>query len=196
MDGLTWLRRKLHLQEVRVPAHLDRVLRYGRYLMLGLILYQTIATVRLWFGDFDPYRTVFSLGWLFEFNWAEQWPAYVIALVVLGASLLVERAWCRYACPLGGAISLLSRFSLLRIRREAASCKGCAVCARPCPVKLPVVTATIVSGDCIGCLACVQACPRPDTLAVRLRPAWLDGLIRLGRRLRGDRRATEVSHAH
>ena len=44
-------------------------------------------------------------GWLFEFNLAESWIAYAIVFVVLGASLLVERAWCRYACPPGGVIS-------------------------------------------------------------------------------------------
>jgi polyferredoxin len=181
---------------VRVPHRLDRVLRYGRFVVLGLVLYQTIATVKLWFSAYDPYKTIFSLGWLFEFNWAENWPAYTVALVVIGASLLVERAWCRYACPLGGAISLLGHFSLLRIRRDANNCKDCAVCARPCPVKLPVATAQTMSSDCIGCLACVQACPRPGTLEVRLQPTWLDGPARLWRRVRGARRAGEVSHAH
>ena len=37
-DFLTWTRKKLHLPELRVPAKLDRVLRYGRFLVLGLIL--------------------------------------------------------------------------------------------------------------------------------------------------------------
>jgi polyferredoxin len=194
-DALSWLRGKLHLKEIRVPARLDRILRNGRYLLLGLILYQTISTVKLWFGSYDPYKTVFGLEWLFGFNLEAHWPAYTVAAVVLVASLRVERAWCRYACPLGGAVSLLGRLSLLRIRREAASCKGCAVCARPCPVKLPVATAQTIGSDCIGCLACVQACPRPGTLEVRLRPAWLDGLSGLRRRLSPVRKAREVGHA-
>ncbi|MGE5140981.1 MAG: 4Fe-4S binding protein, partial [Rudaea sp.] len=139
-DFLNWLRGKLHIREVIVPARVDRFLRYGRYLVLGLILYQMIYTVNLWFGEYDPYKTLFGLGWLFEFNLASSWIPYTIAVVVLVASLFVERAWCRFACPLGGAISLLGNFSLLRIRRTGASCKSCAVCDRPCPVKLPVAT--------------------------------------------------------
>ncbi len=186
-DALTWLRRKLHLPEVYVPKRLDRVLRYGRYLMLALILYQTIVSVKLWFADIDPYRTLFGLDWLFEFNPAVAGLAYVSLIITLVASLFVERAWCRYACPLGGAISLVSKFSLLRIRREESGCKGCAVCARPCPVKLPVDTATTISSDCIGCLACVDACPRHDTLDVRLAPVWLDWARR--------NKTTEANHA-
>ncbi len=144
-----------------------------------MVIYQTISTVKLWFADWNPYRTLFGLGWLFEFDLAESWFAYAVVIVVLGASLFVERAWCRYACPLGGAISLLSNFSLLRIRRQGASCKGCAVCAKPCPVKLPVESAQVSSSDCIGCLACVDACPRPGALEVKLAPTWLDPVRKL-----------------
>jgi polyferredoxin len=172
-DALTWVRARLRIPEVRVPAWLDRVLRYGRYVVLALILYKTATTVTLMFADVDPYRTLFSLEWLFDFNPAEQWPAYLVAGVVVAASLLIERAWCRYLCPLGGAISLLGNFSLLRIRRAEATCKDCALCERPCPVKLNVARAETISSNCIGCLACVQACPRHNTLEVQLAPAWL-----------------------
>ena len=179
-DGLTWLRKKLpaklRVKEIMVAPRADRILRYGRYLVLALILIQTISTVKLWFADFDPYRTIFGLGWLFEFNLEANWPAYTIALLVIGGSLLIERAWCRYLCPLGGAISLFGKLSFLRIRRTGESCKGCAVCERPCPVKLPVASADTISSNCIGCLECVAACPRHDTLDVRLAPVWLDPL--------------------
>lgn len=172
-DFTAWLRGRLRLPELRLPARLDQVLRYGRLVVLALVVYQTVSTVKLWFAGYDPYRTLFSLDWLFEFNPAEQWPAYLVTGGVLGLSVFVERAWCRYLCPLGGLISLLGNFSLLRIRRNGAACKGCAVCERPCPVKLNVATARTVSSNCIGCLACVQACPRHATLEVQLAPAWL-----------------------
>jgi NapH/MauN family ferredoxin-type protein len=175
-DLLTWVRRKLHIREIQVSNRVDRVLRYGRYVVLAMVVYQTISTVKLWFADWDPYRTLFGLGWIFEFNLATSWFAYAVAIVVIVASLFFERAWCRYACPLGGAISLLGNFSLLRIRRSGDECKGCSVCERPCPVKLPVATADTMSSDCIGCLACVEACPRKGALEVQLAPTWFDGL--------------------
>lgn len=175
-DLLTAIRKRLRLPEINVPARLDRVLRYGRYLVLGLIIYQTIVNVRLWFADYDPYRTLFGLGWIFEFDPVVAWASYLITILVLLLSLFVERGWCRYACPLGGAISLVGRFSLLRIRRTGSACKACSVCERPCPVKLPVARADTIGSDCIGCLACVDACPRHGALEVKLAPTWLDWL--------------------
>jgi hypothetical protein len=181
-DLLDWVRKRLGLPEVRVPARLDRILTYGRFLSLAAILYATISTVKLWFADYDPYRTLFGLGWLFEFNLAEHWPAYAVLLVVAGGALLVPRAWCRYACPLGGVISLLGNLSLVRIRRDRAACKGCAVCNAPCPVKIDVARADpAVPADCVGCLACVEQCPYPGALEVTLGPA-VPQVFRLGRK--------------
>jgi polyferredoxin len=184
-DGLTGLRRKLRLRPLRIPEKTDRWLRYGRFVVLGLILYKTIASVKLWFAGYDPYRTLFGLGWLFEFNLAEQWPAYLIALLVIVFSFWVQRAWCKYLCPLGGALSLLGHLSFLRIRRSTEACKGCAICDTHCPVGILVSRANPrVSTDCIGCLACVEACPRHATLEVQLAPSWWDSVRHIINRIR------------
>jgi polyferredoxin len=158
------------------------VLTYGRYLTLAVILYATVATVKLWFADWDPYRTIFSLSWLWEFNLGEHWLAYTVALVILIGAFLIPRFWCRYLCPLGGAISLLGNLSLLRIRRDEASCSGCAICSAPCPVKIDVAQAyPAVSADCVGCLKCVEVCPREGALSVTLGPA-LPRVLRPGKK--------------
>ncbi|HQV69269.1 MAG TPA: 4Fe-4S binding protein [Thermoflexales bacterium] len=177
-DLLTGIRKRLHLPEIVVPEKLDGVLRYGRYVTLAVILFQTITTITLWFAEIDPYRTLFGLEWLFNFDWAASAGAYLISFGVLFATLFVERGFCRYACPLGGAISVLGRFSLFRIRRTASSCKGCAICDVPCPVKLRISDVDVVSSNCIGCMACVNACPRHSTLDMQLKPTWLDFLKR------------------
>lgn len=190
-DGLTWLRTRLRLPELTIPKRLDRYLRYGRFVTLGLILYMTVRTTTLWFADYDPYRTLFSLGWLTEFNLSEQWPAYAVLGTILVLSFFTPRFWCKYTCPLGGAISLLGHFSLLRIRRSEESCRGCSLCETPCPVGIDVASANpMVSTNCIGCLACVESCPRHGTLEVQWAPVyWVAWVRQQGKRIFGRRAA-------
>ena len=92
----------------------------------------------------------------------------IVLVLTLVASFFVERAWCRYACPLGAATGIVSRFSPVRLERVEAACSSCGVCSTACPMGLEVATATtIVSQDCIGCLECVEACPRAGALELR-----------------------------
>jgi polyferredoxin len=167
-DLLTWMRRKLRLPEVKVPARLDRILTYGRYVTLIAIPVITVLTAKLWFSSYDPYRTIFSLNWLFEFNLVEHWPAYAVALGVIAGGLFIPRFWCRYLCPQGVLLGLIQRISPIAIWRNKEMCIDCKLCDRACPSRLQVSTAKAVRGDCIGCLECVEVCPRPETLTVNL----------------------------
>lgn len=172
-DALHWLKRKLHVPTVHVAPRVDRVLRYGRFVVLAVVIVASATTLKLWFADYDPYVTLFGLLWYFEPDLAAMWPALAILGAVLAASMLVERAFCRYLCPLGGALSVLSHFSVLRIRRVASSCTDCNLCNKPCPVGIDVAKANpTVSADCIGCLECVATCPKAGALDVTAAPPW------------------------
>ena len=172
-DALHWLKKKLHIPSVAVPPRVDRVLRRGRFVVLGVVVVASATTLKLWFADYDPYVTLFALSWLFEPDLATMWPGLAILVVILGLSMLVERAWCRYLCPLGGVLSILSHVSILRIRRTASACTDCNLCNKPCPVGIDVARAApVVSADCIGCLECVASCPKAGALAVAAAPPW------------------------
>lgn len=165
-DAISWLRRKAKLPTITVPSGLDKVLRWGRFVTLGFILYFSVTTAKLWFADWDPYVNLFNLGW--AFGETEKLP---LALTVLGATiigaLLVERAWCRYLCPFGAVFKVLGWFSLTRIRRSERACTDCTLCDRPCPVAIePSKAIPMVSSDCIGCLDCVAACPVKGALTL------------------------------
>lgn len=79
-----------------IPHNIDRVLRYFRYIVAAWIIYITAVSGKLIFGDYDPYYALFNF-------WSDE--VAVQALVILGfivlASLIAERPWCKYACPLG-----------------------------------------------------------------------------------------------
>src|ERR1035441_4025471 len=87
-------------------------------------------------------------------------------LVVLGlGSIVVQNFWCRYFCPYGAMMGLVSLASPLRIRRDANLCIDCAKCAKACPSALPVDRLiTIQSAECLGCIECIASCPAEGAL--------------------------------
>ena len=143
---------------VTVPERLDRILRLGKYVVLALVLWASTSAVVPVLMPFCPYRTLFTANLGSLLGWA-------VLLALLLTSLVVERFWCRYLCPLGAILVPFNKISLWRIRADESSCISCGICKRACPVDLDVVHEVERGGECIRCLECVHACPREGTLA-------------------------------
>ncbi len=144
-------------------AVLDRYLRFLKYIVLIWTVGGAAVYGFMVFRDVDPWAGLWNLLEL-SFGFGA-----VVLLIVLVASLFVERPWCRYACPLGAATGLVSQLSPFYLKREAAACKNCAICTKACPMGLPVHTATTIRhADCVGCLECVDECPREGALELKL----------------------------
>jgi len=83
-----------------------------------------------------------------------------IFIGLIGLNLLAPRFWCRYLCPLGAFLGLLSKVALVQ-REVNGRCTQCDACGRTCS------TGTIQSGkgyasdpsECTMCLECLDACP-------------------------------------
>lgn len=92
----------------------------------------------------------------------------VIGMILLG--LFVERAWCRYLCPVSAVIGIVGRFSFSKIERNEESCINCNMCSRACPLNIDVANKIVVKDlDCNTCLKCVDACPVDQTLDIRFK---------------------------
>ncbi|HOG07773.1 MAG TPA: 4Fe-4S binding protein [Syntrophales bacterium] len=81
-------------------------------------------------------------------------------LGILALNLREPRFWCKYLCPLGALLGLLSRYALLD-RTVSEGCDGCGACARTCQgAARPDGKETWRKAECLACMNCDDACPR------------------------------------
>lgn len=100
-------------------------------------------------SEFEPFRTAITS------KFVRAWPYVVYAGLVLGAGLFVERFFCRFLCPLGGALAILGRLRLFsHLPRRDACGSPCSVCRRACPVKAIQPDGTFDMTECFRCLDC------------------------------------------
>lgn len=84
---------------------------------------------------------------------------YFLIGLVLFELLISRRGWCRYLCPTGGLLTLLSRPAMLKIAQEERKCReGCSVCKLVCPIQIDPKSKIEVK-DCFQCGTCVARCP-------------------------------------
>jgi MauM/NapG family ferredoxin protein len=102
--------------------------------------------------------------------------AFLFGFLLVGIILLnraAPRFWCRYLCPLGGLLGVISRFSLFR-RRVDSECRQCGVCDQKCPTGTIDRQRDYASdpAECTLCLDCFRSCPRGSlNLSTHLQPA-------------------------
>lgn len=180
VSEMLWkLGRQTFRKNWRAPRWLDISLRSLKYLLLGLFLYAVGSMSALAIRTFldGPYGVIADVKMLNFFRYLGTTGAVVVGLLAL-LSIFIQNFWCRYLCPYGALFGLLSRFSPIRIRREAGPCIDCGKCTAACPSLLPVATLTTVrSPECTGCYECVAACPAAGALDMTLPgkhslPAW------------------------
>ena len=147
-----------------VPRRLDAVLRYLRYAVLAMVLYQTAISAKLVFQDVDPYYALFQF-----FTGEVAIAAYVALGVITVLSLFVERPWCKYFCPYGALLGIFNFFRIFRIRRVKSSCIHCGICDKSCPMNIKVSESTVIRNhQCISCGLCTSemSCPVKDTVVI------------------------------
>lgn len=80
---------------------------------------------------------------------------------ILLLNLVAERFWCRYICPLGAFLALISKAAFYK-RRVKENCSRCGLCEAHCPTDT-IDTAHNFSSDpaeCIMCMNCLQSCQK------------------------------------
>jgi polyferredoxin len=167
----------------QLPRWADIPLRSLKYVLLSFFAYAVASMSAAAIAEFlgSPYALIVDVRMLNFFRYLGETTAFVLLGIVI-ASIFVQNFWCRYLCPYGALLGLVSMFSPARITRNSDTCIDCAKCAKACPSALPVdKLVQIRSAECTGCLECVAVCPAKDTLTLsvpvglrkhRAVPAW------------------------
>jgi NAD-dependent dihydropyrimidine dehydrogenase PreA subunit len=149
-----------------VPAAVDRWARYVKYGVLAFFVLWTWRAADLVMRPYDPwaaYAHLTSDELFLEFG-----IGFGILLLALVGSFAYDRAFCKYLCPMGASLGLLSKISAFRIQRDADTCIDCGACDRTCPMNITVSKETAVtSAECISCNECVNSCPVSGALEIQ-----------------------------
>jgi len=164
--------RKLFGRNLVLPRWLDIPLRSCKYILMTFFIVIIGSMSATAIEDFmiQPYGVLADVKMLHFFLHMSGTAAVTILVLAL-LSVVIKNFWCRYACPYGAVLSLVSLFSPVTIRRDAQSCIACGKCAKACPQHLPVdQLIQIRSVECTACMECVASCGTQDALQLALPP--------------------------
>jgi ferredoxin len=170
-DSVWKLGKKIFGRNFSVPRYADYALRSVKYILMAFFIYVIVLKMPsgaiFRFLENDYYK-IADVKMLFFFTEMTKTTAISLSLLFV-FSLFYKNFWCRYLCPYGALLGLLSIASPLKIRRNEEACIHCRKCTENCPSHLPVETLLQVrSPECTGCLTCVSHCPAKGALDISL----------------------------
>ena len=167
-----------------LPRWLDVRLRGMKYLLLGFFGYAVATMSAPAIAEFlsAPYGLIVDVRMLNFFRFLGGTAAFVVLGLVV-ASIFVQNFWCRYLCPYGALMGLVSHGrARCASGAKQSACIDCAKCAKACPASLPVdKLVQIRSAECTGCLECVAVCPAQGRAGVRRARPPRDASVGHGR---------------
>jgi NAD-dependent dihydropyrimidine dehydrogenase PreA subunit len=148
----------------KVPVKLDRVLGWIPYLYLVLAVwfagwgfYLRIGAWEVQSGrrflicEWDPFIGLFRLSGPFHM--------LAIGAGFILAGMFIGRPYCRWLCPYGAILSILSRFSWKNVVITPDKELDCGLCADACPYGA-IHNLRADRASCLSCARCYESCPR------------------------------------
>jgi NosR/NirI family transcriptional regulator, nitrous oxide reductase regulator len=141
---------------VNVPRALERRASLIKYVILAVVIIYFIVTGN---PGIYPYVEPF---WMFGLHLRTP-----VLLALLGtlliATVFVRNLYCRFLCPLGAFLGILSKLTVFRIKRWS-ECKTCRICEKACEwgaIRGPeiIMTECVRCDDCERLYADLKKCP-------------------------------------
>lgn len=98
-------------------------------------------------------------------------PVAILFITVLVLNRVETRFWCRYLCPLGALLGMLTRRTPLQLIKDDTRCTRCRLCLGSCQGgDQPMAGQPWIFSECHFCANCVDTCPE-KALAFRMKLA-------------------------
>ena len=138
-----------------VPLRIEQRAAWIKYGLLGSVVLYFVAT-----REMSVYRYVEPF-WMFGL--AESTGMWIGLGALLVASVFVRNMYCRFLCPVGAALGIISNLTVFRIKRWS-ECNTCKICEKTCQWGA-IQGPKIVKTECVRCDDCErlyldqQKCP-------------------------------------
>jgi NosR/NirI family transcriptional regulator, nitrous oxide reductase regulator len=113
------------LRPIKVPRWLDHALGLFAYVYLGLAVLLAATGTAFLICRYDPFVAIFrhtgSVNML------------ILAACFLLVGVFVGRPYCRYLCPYGAILGLLSKVAKWHVQIPPKECIQCRLCEEACP---------------------------------------------------------------
>ncbi|MDD5560706.1 MAG: 4Fe-4S binding protein [Candidatus Omnitrophica bacterium] len=113
-----------------------------------LLLFAWLVIITLGIFVTDPWCALFGN----EIDYS----SFVGLFAVLASAVIVPMAWCRYLCPLGAALSLVTKFSQVKIKRKKDLVISKKEARQVCYVQA-LDEKALDESSCLFCKRCVEA---------------------------------------
>ena len=141
---------------VDVPPAIERKAIWIKYGLLGaLVLYYVVTK--------DLARPVQYAEPFWMFSLFGTTPMWIGLGVLLTATVFVRNLYCRFLCPVGAALGIMSNLTVFKIKRWS-ECKSCKICEKTCEWGA-IQGPKIIKAECVRCDDCErlyldqQKCP-------------------------------------
>jgi len=162
------LGKKIFGKRLEMPKNIDRPLRFLKYIVLFITVFYAWKTAGLWMTPYDPWSTYAHISEGFGALWAESAVGLIILVITIVGSMVYDRFFCKYLCPMGALYGIFGKLSPYRVVRNKDKCIDCGICTKNCPVNIDVQHAEEVkSAECINCQTCVLNCPKAGALEMK-----------------------------
>lgn len=143
--------RKLGIPQWTLPWGLHERLWPLKYMIFLGLFGVSLASIEQAeaLAEVEPFKTAIVL------KFVRAWPFVAYAAALLIAGLFVERFYCRYLCPLGGALAIPARLRMFDWLKRYKECGNpCQTCAHECFVQAIHPTGEINPNECLNCMHC------------------------------------------